>query len=461
VRAIRVRLALLRNWADVPTSSKLTRLFPYSEILVTGAPAESGFYALETPDAFRWIGQEARCLLPTERVTRIVRPMLRVTAKNGPREALLSLYANGHFLGTQQIDRYGCYYFGLPPGHATKSASLEIGLRVAHAESTEDDPRMLGVAIYGIDPIDMNGGWDSFEERRYLGDQVKVFRPAESSLSSVLSNLSLGPDSLVLDVGAGMGWTTVILAAKTGARVHGVDLRRYDSVTGPSFKAELLKRFERHLSVLMREPGLERFRDLEQLIDACSFYTMDAERLLFRDQLFDFVFSLNALEHIRRPERALRECSRVLKPGGQLFCSFMPIYFADSGHHLSGLTDVPWVHLLYDRREIKRLIRDSGKLPNEVDNILNSLNGYSMKRYLEMFKRTDLYTLEQRIHQGFSIVGAERSEEFRRVRARFPERELSTLGMTVVLQKTGPTGVGSGDVTSRGVTIQARPDLRG
>ena len=413
----------------------MMRLFPSSEILVAGAPAESGFYRLEMPDGRRWIGREATCLLPTEALTRLARPIIRVTAQNGSTESHLSLYADGRFIGTQPIDRYGGYYFTLPPGYAAKSSSVEILLRVDQAHSVEGDPRALGVAIYGIDPIDLNAGWDSFEERRYLADQIKVFRPTESCLSHVLSGLGLGPDSLILDVGAGMGWTTVTLAARTGARIHGVDLRRYDSVTGRSFKAELLQRLERHLPVLTREQDFTRFGELPLLIDACSFHTMDAERLLFQDELFDFVFSLNALEHIRRPERALRECSRVLKPGGQLFCLFMPIYFADAGHHLGSLTEIPWIHLLYDRSDIKKLIRASGKPPNEVDNILDSLNGYSLKRYVEMLARSDLDILEQQIHRGFALAGSETSEEFRRVSARYPEQELSTLGMTVVLQK--------------------------
>jgi ubiquinone/menaquinone biosynthesis C-methylase UbiE len=425
------------------TSSHMTRLFPSSEVIVPGDPADSGFHRLETPDAFRWIGREARCLLPTEALTRLERPMIRVTAQNGSTEVHLSLYVDGRFVGTQPIDRYGSYYFAVAPGHAAKSSSVEILLRVDHAESVDGDPRVLGVAIYGIDSIDLNAGWDSFEERRYLADQIKVFRPTESGLSRVLSGLRLGPESLILDVGAGMGWTTVTLAARTGAMIHGVDLRRYDSLTGRSFKAELLQRFERHLPVLMGEQDFKRFGELPTLIDACSFQTMDAERLLFQDDLFDFVFSLNALEHIRRPERALRECSRVLKPGGQLFCLFMPIYFADSGHHLGGLIDIPWIHLLYDRSEIKQLIRASGKPPNEVDNILDSLNGYSLKRYVEMFARSDLNILEQQIHRGFSLAGSETSEEFRRVSARYPEQELSTLGMTVVLQKPRRTPVRS------------------
>ncbi|MFG1465445.1 methyltransferase domain-containing protein [Xanthobacter sp. DSM 24535] len=45
------------------------------------------------------------------------------------------------------------------------------------------------------------------------------------------------------------------------------------------------------------------------------------ERLPFRDDTFDAVISVAVLEHVRDPFRCAREISRVLKPGGQLFCS--------------------------------------------------------------------------------------------------------------------------------------------
>jgi SAM-dependent methyltransferase len=413
----------------------MIHLFPSSEIFVPNQPEENGFHELELPDAFRWIKHEARCLLPGETIARLSSPVLRITATVGRSERFLSVYLNGDFLGTQRIDRYGSYYYHVPSERVNKLGLVEICLRVDRVEPSESDPRLLGLPLYGIEAIDLNSGWDGFEERRYLADQVKVFRATESPLLAVLDRLKLAPESLILDVGAGMGWSTVLLAARTGSEVLGVDLHRYDSLTGDSFKGELLRRFMRHLPALSQEPGFDRLQYLEQVIDACAFYTMDARHLLFRDGLFDFVFSLNAFEHIPDPRRALEDVSRVLKPGGQVFLLFMPLYFADGGHHLSHLTDIPWIHLLYDRTEIKKMILDAGNVPNEVDHILDSLNGYSLSQYLDIFDKTDLDVLEKQIHRGFSLVGAERSEEFRKLKMRYPEEELTTLGLTVILQK--------------------------
>jgi ubiquinone/menaquinone biosynthesis C-methylase UbiE len=413
----------------------MVRLFPSSEIYVPDHPEAHGFYELELPDAFRWIKQEAKCWLPVEHIAHLSNPMLRVTATAGRNECYLAVYLDGAFLGTERIDRYGSYYFHLPSKPPATSGAVGICLRVDHVEPAANDPRILGLPIYGVDAIDLNSGWDGFDERRYVADQVRVFRATESPLSATLDNCQLHDDGVILDVGAGMGWSTALLAARTGARVFAVDLHQYDACTGASFRGELLRRMRRHVPVLIQEPGFDRVQQLDQVINNCAFFTMDAQQLLFRDRLFDFIFSLNAFEHIPNPGHALQEISRVLKPGGYVFLQFSPLYYSDVGHHLFGLTDTPWVHLLYERAEIKRMILDSGRVPNEVDNILDSLNGYRVQQYLETFHNSGLNIVETHIHKSFSVEGAKQSEEFTKLKVRYHEEDLSTSGITAIFRK--------------------------
>lgn len=90
-------------------------------------------------------------------------------------------------------------------------------------------------------------------------------------------------------------------------------------------------------------------RGLQRLVMA------DAERVPFRDESFDAVVALDALEHVPDHESALAEVRRVLRPGG-LFVLNVPAF-----RWLWGPHDVALMHQRrYRRHEVKRLLEDHG-----------------------------------------------------------------------------------------------------
>jgi SAM-dependent methyltransferase len=179
------------------------------------------------------------------------------------------------------------------------------------------------------------------------------------------------------------------------------------------------------------------FAEVDRAIDRCTFLTMSAEELLLRDDLFDFALSLNAFEHIPHPDRALAEIRRTLRPGGEAFTIFNPLYYSDRGHHLhsGNLLDLPWVHLLHNREEIRQMIATQGKVTSQVDNILDSLNGWRPRQFETMYKQSGLKILGHHVHAGFTIPGANESEAFRLACERFPIEDLTTIGMDIHLRK--------------------------
>jgi len=96
----------------------------------------------------------------------------------------------------------------------------------------------------------------------------------------------------LLDSGCGSGTITLGLAQRVGpGRVTGIDIS---------------------------EEQIEKARTaaIEQGIKNAEFKVADAHELPFEDETFDAVWSSGLLEHLREPERALKEMRRTLKTGG-------------------------------------------------------------------------------------------------------------------------------------------------
>ncbi|HEY7509577.1 MAG TPA: class I SAM-dependent methyltransferase [Vicinamibacteria bacterium] len=127
----------------------------------------------------------------------------------------------------------------------------------------------------------------------------------------------------VLDAGCGGGGTALSLAEEADFAV-GLDLEA---------------RFADAGTRLAGEKGIGRV----------AFVQGDGARLPFPDGAFDVVFSHSVIEHVASAEGYLRECHRVLRPGGVLYLSTAP-YLSLAGAHLPRLLVPLPLHLLIGRR---------------------------------------------------------------------------------------------------------------
>jgi SAM-dependent methyltransferase len=100
----------------------------------------------------------------------------------------------------------------------------------------------------------------------------------------------------------------------------------------------------------------------------------------FESNFFDLIFSWNVVEHIQRPELAIKEMYRILKPGGIAFNKYNPFYCQGGGHSLCTL-DFPWGHVRLNHSNFKKYINEIR--PNEslaaVSFYENSLNRMAIK----------------------------------------------------------------------------------
>lgn len=153
-------------------------------------------------------------------------------------------------------------------------------------------------------PEDMGHFRRNLEKRRFRlisglvapgNKPAQHYRRAQSSLSGVVTDeLQSNVTPRVLDVGCGSGWLSEMLG-KRGFSVTALDM------------------------------GLDSIRRAAERVKGntgdVSFVLGDIYRLPFSDGRFDAVAASEVLEHLDRPQEALSEIVRVVKPGGCIVVS--------------------------------------------------------------------------------------------------------------------------------------------
>ena len=102
----------------------------------------------------------------------------------------------------------------------------------------------------------------------------------------------LSQDSVLLDVGCGVGFTPCYLARTVGCRIVGIDL---------------------YASMIERSTARAKKQGLEHLLD---FRVADVQDLPFEDDTFDAVMAESVFAFVPDKALGLSECVRVTKPGG-------------------------------------------------------------------------------------------------------------------------------------------------
>ncbi|RXK50517.1 methyltransferase domain-containing protein [Halorientalis pallida] len=159
-------------------------------------------------------------------------------------------------------------------------------------------------------------------------DQINPFIWNEEMRTAAIDLLDIERDDRVLDIGCGTGFATEGL------------LDRVDTVYGLDQSPHQL------------EKAYEKFGKRDGPV---NFHLGDAERLPFRENSFDVVWSSGSIEYWPNPVDALEECRRVAKPGGQVLI-VGPNY--PNSSVFQRLADA--IMLFYDEREADRMFREAG-----------------------------------------------------------------------------------------------------
>lgn len=219
---------------------------------------------------------------------------------------------------------------------------------------------------------------DGFRDRvvpgwRGMVDPSRVDEPlsptaALAKITSMRARLArvdalLKPQSLsfagkdVLEVGAHDGATAYTLAEAGARSVVATDVAAYyitqsrggviSAEAAVKKNAELARLREAHRASVDAQAA-QRVAFVED--DICS-STLPAESV-------DAVMTLEVLEHVLRPEDALRQIARVLRTGGFAFHEYNPFFALNGGHSLCTL-DFPWGHCRLDGADFERYLEEN------------------------------------------------------------------------------------------------------
>jgi SAM-dependent methyltransferase len=215
-------------------------------------------------------------------------------------------------------------------------------------------------------------------------------------------------DARVLDLGCGQRATQMAMFRANGAIITGIDMEipTYQMNWRIFFQVMRKNGLERAVKSLIRHLLFDKrfFRDLSSRygktisLNDLDIRIMDASRLDFNDNTFDFIYSSWVLEHVENVDAVLREMNRVLKTGGVALIGIHLFPSLSGGHNLEWINPEtapsgkvpPWDHLLNSRYQASAF-----------------LNKYTLMKFRQSFS-SHLRILEEKVNQeGHSFLTAE------------------------------------------------------
>lgn len=209
-----------------------------------------------------------------------------------------------------------------------------------------------------------------YSEKDDFKEKETVYSDMAKQISSLAGRdwLELTKGCLVLELGGSGGLLGGIVSNVAG-RVICTDVVDTQLKYGGQFGKLLKEKFERN------------GRDFN--LGKIEFHVADAQSLNYRDNLFDLIYSQNALEHIIDPLSAIREALRVLKPGGILYVTFDPVWSADSGSHFLDFVKEPWLHILLTDDEFCEQMRKGGAADFQLRSYRTDMNRLPSTFYMK------------------------------------------------------------------------------
>jgi SAM-dependent methyltransferase len=136
----------------------------------------------------------------------------------------------------------------------------------------------------------------------------------------------------VVDIGCGAGQKTLVWAEHGARSVVGLD-------PDPT-----------------RVAAAERLTRMRGMSDVVRYAVGTAEKTPLPGASAVVVIATEVMEHLPDPAGFLRECERILRPGGRVLLNFKTFY-SPRGAHVTDWVPLPWSHLLFRERTLVKVLR--------------------------------------------------------------------------------------------------------
>ncbi len=201
---------------------------------------------------------------------------------------------------------------------------------------------------------------------RIPDDIDRIFLKQQTAVPKFWPRFTSLPDFVgkrVLDFGCGYGAVIFEMLARGAQSCVGLDL------SAP--------RVER-AKVYAKERGLS---------DRAEFHTVDVRA--FDAEPFDVIVSKDVFEHVDDLVGVMQALTRLLKPGGQMYIGFSPLYYSPFGDHGWCGAKIPWYHAaIGERAAVDRINARRGTAYGSLEEL--GLNAKTPADFRSIFDQPDL-----------------------------------------------------------------------
>ncbi len=168
----------------------------------------------------------------------------------------------------------------------------------------------------------------------------------------------------ILEIGCHGGAQSFAIASIGANHVDAIDIPRYGVIQNAQKDPSNQAHVSEQSSLLKQLRAANATFYQRDLVERVDFYDLDVKDLE-KTETYDLVLSVETLEHITDPARALAKMFKALKPGAACFHEYNPFFSILGGHSLCTL-DFAFGHVRLSERDFSRYVREYRPMEADV-----------------------------------------------------------------------------------------------